>query len=173
MAYHADASGSSNQVLADGKTIGGATGDAQAMVVLDATPGSTSQMLVGSNGAAAVMLAADGLVSGGVLRAPGFFNAQVPVNQTGYATNLPAGVASRQIAVTSLFVMVGATGTTITFTSSGGSTIAGPFSPNPAGGFVLPFNPHGWFRTVAGEGLTVTTSATGSTVAVLGSYAAV
>lgn len=48
---------------------------------------------------------------------------------------------------------------------SAGTSISGTLAPELGDPILLPFNPHGWFESESGEGLTVTTGA-GQTVTV-------
>lgn len=62
-------------------------------------------------------------------------------------------------------VLTGPTATPVTFNSKpsgSGVAISATFTPGP-NAVVLPHNPHGWFDTVSGEGLTVTTGSGGTT----------
>ena len=93
--------------------------------------------------------------------------ANVAASQTD--SQLLAGVAGKKIRVTALAFVCGATATNATFNSkgSGAGVAISPLFANAAnGGAILPRNPDGWFETVAGEALTLTTG-TGSTLGVL------
>lgn len=92
---------------------------------------------------------------------PKFKTVSVAASQTD--TSLIAAVASKKLRILCLRAMCGGTATDSTYESDGGSdTIlhVGTYGAN--GGEVLPFSPVGWFETVAGEALIVTTGA-GST----------
>jgi len=92
--------------------------------------------------------------------------ANIAASQT--ASSLVAAVTGKKIRVVALAMVTGGTATDVTFNSA--STAISPLFANGAnGGAVLPFNPVGWFETVAGEALTVTTGA-GSTTGFLISY---
>ena len=83
---------------------------------------------------------------------------------SGTAQTLVAAVTGKRIRVLAAFAVAGATATNLTFNSA--SNAISPLLANAAnGGEVLPFNPAGWFQTVAGEALTVTTGA-GSTTGI-------
>ena len=78
---------------------------------------------------------------------------------------LVAAVTGKKIRVLALAVIAGAAGN-IYFQSAAAGTVLFGGSTNtinlPAnGGFVLPFNPLGWFETVAGELLNMNASSTG------------
>lgn len=85
---------------------------------------------------------------------------------------LVAGGAGK-IIVTAVFFNEGdTTASAVTFNSKGsgsGTAISPPLKTSANGGVVLPYNPAGWFGTVAGEALTVTTGA-GSTTGVIVTY---
>lgn len=84
-----------------------------------------------------------------------------------------AGVSGKRIVVLALAFVAGATETTATFNSKpsgAGSAVSMTFANAANGGAVLPHNPHGWFLTKTGEGLTLTTGA-GSTTGVQVVYA--
>lgn len=84
-----------------------------------------------------------------------------------------AGDANSKIIVTSVVINQGdTTPSSVTFNSKGsgaGTAISPPLKAAANGGFVLPLNEAGWFGTIAGQGLTVTTGA-GSTTNVLVTY---
>jgi hypothetical protein len=76
-----------------------------------------------------------------------------------------AAVSGKKIRVLAVVAVAGGTATNLTFNSA--SAAISPLLANGTnGGEVLPYNPHGWFQTVAGEALTVTTGA-GSTTGIL------
>lgn len=82
---------------------------------------------------------------------------------------LAAGVAGYRIRVISLFCLAAAA-TTLTFNSKGvgaGVAITPAMANGANGGAVLPVNEHGWFETSAGEALTCTTGAGGTTALLL------
>jgi len=90
------------------------------------------------------------------------------VAQSQTAQGLVGAVASTRIRVVSAVAITGGTATNVTFNSA--STAISPlFATGANTGFMLPFNPAGWFETLAGETLTVTTGA-GSTVGILINY---
>lgn len=75
-----------------------------------------------------------------------------------------AAVATKKLRILAVYAQCGATATNLTFNSkpAGAGAAISPTMQNGAnGGEVLPQNSYGWFETVAGEGLTVTTG-TGS-----------
>lgn len=85
------------------------------------------------------------------------------------------GVSSKKLRVLAAVAVAGATATDLTFRSkpAGAGAAISPLFANAAnGGFVLPFNPVGWFETVAGEALVVNTGA-GSSIGLLVKYAEV
>jgi hypothetical protein len=92
--------------------------------------------------------------------------ANVNASQTG--AQVVAGVAGRQIVVLSVTAVAGNAATDITFNSAS-TAISCKFANGAHGGVVLPHNPQGWFRTLPGEALTVTTG-TGSATGVLVNY---
>lgn len=64
---------------------------------------------------------------------------------------LVAAIASTKIRVLSLF-LIGAAAVTVRFESgASGVALTGQMNVAANGGFVLPFNPSGWFETVAGS----------------------
>lgn len=87
--------------------------------------------------------------------------------------SLVAAVSGKRIAVLAAAFVAGGTATNATFNSKpggAGSAVSMTFANAANGGAVLPFNPHGWFLTKTGEGLTLTTGA-GSTTGVQVQYA--
>lgn len=85
---------------------------------------------------------------------------------------LLAAVSGKKIRVTGLAMVAGATATDVTFRSkpSGAGTEITPlFAIAANGALVLPHNADGWFETVAGEALTVTTG-NGATTGILVTY---
>lgn len=54
--------------------------------------------------------------------------------------------------------VISAVANTVTFKSSTAGAISAAFAFGANGGFVLPFNEHGWFETAVGEGLNVNLS---------------
>lgn len=72
-------------------------------------------------------------------------------NATSGDNTLVAAVTGKRIRVLSLFVIMTGTAVTIRFESgAGGTALTGQMQPTQGGGFVLPFNPVGWFETAAG-----------------------
>lgn len=91
-------------------------------------------------------------------------SAILSVAQSTTDSSVVAAVTGRRIRVTSAILTV-SSATTITFNSkpaSAGVAISGAILV-PTVGLVLPHNPNGWFDTVAGQGLTVTTGS-GATI---------
>jgi hypothetical protein len=87
-------------------------------------------------------------------------------------SSVVAAVTSKKIRVLAAVFMAGGTATDLTFNSKpggAGAAISCQFANGINGGATLPFNPSGWFETVAGEGLTVTTGA-GSTTGIQITY---
>ncbi len=87
-------------------------------------------------------------------------------------TALVAAVTSKKIRVLAAVFVAGGTATTLVFNSKpAGAGVAKSclFANAANGGATLPFNPAGWFETVAGEGLSVTTGA-GSTTGIQITY---
>jgi hypothetical protein len=77
-----------------------------------------------------------------------------------------AALTGRRLRVLGGTVVVGGTATNVTFNSkpSGSGVAISPlYALGANGGMVLPFNPHGYFETAPGEGLSITTGA-GATV---------
>jgi len=98
-----------------------------------------------------------------------FKNTATATNDDSYVTAVPGA----RIRVTAVVVVAGATAQSLTFKSkpSGASSAISPlFAFGANGGMVLPYNPDGWFDTVKGEALTVTTASGGSTTGILVSY---
>lgn len=108
--------------------------------------------------AIAAALQTDAIMSGLTALTPKFKSQTVAQSQTD--VTVVAAVVSVRIRVLALVVHVGATATSLTFESDGASDTRLHKVPAGAnGGQVLPPNPWGWFQTVVGEGLIVTTSA--------------
>lgn len=100
----------------------------------------------------------------GTALTPTFALANIAASQTD--ANVVTAVSGKRIRVIGLVVMAGGTATNVTFNSKpGGSGVAISmlFACGANGGAVLPFNPVGWFQTVSGEGLTVTTGSGATT----------
>lgn len=82
---------------------------------------------------------------------------------------LVAAVTGKKIRVLYLFAQMTGTSTTIRFESgAGGTALTGQMQPSQGGGFVLPFNPVGWFETSAGALLNMELGAAQSVDGVLG-----
>ncbi len=86
---------------------------------------------------------------------------------------LVAAVTGKKLRVLSVVINQGdTTPSSVTFTSKpggAGTAIYAPLKAAANGGFVLPFNASGWFETVSGQGLSVSTGA-GSTTSVAVTY---
>lgn len=95
----------------------------------------------------------------------------VATNQTD--SSVVAAVTGAVIRVVSVAAVCGGTATSVTFNTKpagAGSAISCLFADAANGGFVLPFNQFGWFETNVSEGLTVTTTAAGSTTGIIVQY---
>lgn len=78
------------------------------------------------------------------------------------ASSQVSAVTNKSIRVIALFMCAGGTATNVTFNSD--TTAISPLVALGANGsFVLPMNEAGWFETVAGEALTITTGAGATT----------
>jgi hypothetical protein len=65
---------------------------------------------------------------------------------------LVAAVTGKKIRVLAAFLIMTGTAVTIRFESAtGGTALTGQMQPTQGGGFVLPYNPLGWFETLSGE----------------------
>lgn len=65
---------------------------------------------------------------------------------------LVSAVAAKKIRVLALHLTMTGTAVTIRFESAaGGTALTGQMQPSQGQSIVLPFNPAGWFETVAGE----------------------
>lgn len=63
-----------------------------------------------------------------------------------------AAVTGKKIRVLACFLIMTGTAVTIRFESGAdGTALTGQMTPSQGGGFVLPFNPVGWFETAAGD----------------------
>jgi hypothetical protein len=99
--------------------------------------------------------------------------ANIAASQTD--SSIVTAVAGKKIRVLASFCQAGAVATNVTFNSKpagAGVAISPIFQDGINGGAVLPFNPMGWFETLVGEGLTVTTGV-GSATGILVLYAEV
>src|SRR5688572_28853061 len=64
---------------------------------------------------------------------------------------LVSAVTGKRIRVLACFAVMTGTAVTIRFESgAGGTALTGQMTPSQGGGFVLPYNPVGWFETAAG-----------------------
>ncbi len=86
--------------------------------------------------------------------------ANIAASQT--ASSLVAAVTGKKIRVISVYALAGGTATNLTFNSAS-VAISALLANGTNGGEVLPRNEDGWFETVAGEALTVTTGAGATT----------
>lgn len=112
-------------------------------------------------------LLVNNMVSSAVKRAT---PANIAASQTDSV--LVAGVATKKLRVISVVMVAGATATTCVFNSkpAGASApISCVFANGANSGAVLGRNTDGWFETVAGEALTVTTGA-GSATGIMVNY---
>lgn len=65
---------------------------------------------------------------------------------------LVSAVTGKKIRVLACFAMMTGTAVTIRFESAaGGTALTGQMQPTQGGGFVLPYNPVGWFETAEAE----------------------
>ena len=97
---------------------------------------------------------------------PSYALANVGASSTDAA--IGAAVSGKKLRVLAAAFVCGATATTATFNSKGsgaGTAISMQFQNAANGGAVLPLNRLGWFETISGEALTLTTGA-GSTTGV-------
>ena len=100
-----------------------------------------------------------GTFDGGIaLRTDTLYNGETPlvpkfaaINATGNGDNtLVAGVPTKKVRVLSLFA-IASNDVTGTIQSSTTGAIAGPLTLSNVYGFVLNYNPNGWFQTATGE----------------------
>ena len=70
-----------------------------------------------------------------------------------------AAVTGKKLRVLALAVVCGSPASSVLFQSGTANDKTPTLTPGANGGFVLPFNPVGWFETNAGEALTLTTGA--------------
>ena len=88
------------------------------------------------------------------------------VNASQTDSNLVTKTAGSKVRVLSMVMVAGGTATASTFNSKptgGGTAITSLFANAANGGFVLSYEPAGWFESNPGEGLTVTTGAGSAT----------
>ena len=114
----------------------------------------------------------DAIMNGTTTLTPKTAIANIAASQTD--SNIVTAVTSKKIRVVAVVSQAGATATVLTFNSKpagagAGAAISPTFQNGINGGEVLPYNPKGWFETVAGQGLTATTG-TGSTTGILVQY---
>lgn len=91
-----------------------------------------------------------------------------PAASTTNGALVAAPSATQRIRVYAVFVLTAGTATNVTFNTkpAGSNTaISALMACGANGGFVLPYNPKGWFQTNPGDALTVTTGS-GSTTGV-------
>lgn len=113
--------------------------------------------------AIAAAMQTDAIMNGLTALTPKFAKGNIAASQTD--SSIVAAVASKKIRVLCAYAVAGGTATNLTFNSKpagAGTAISALLANGANGGEILPFSPVGWFETVAGEGLTVTTAA-GST----------
>lgn len=122
----------------------------------------TQPALVATTDTVTAKLATDKIQDGTTALTPKFAKANIAASSTD--SSVVAAVASKKIRVLAAFVVAGATATNVTFNSASTAKSA-LIATGANSGIALSFNPVGWFETVAGEALTVTTG-TGSTVGV-------
>lgn len=107
------------------------------------------------------------------LKGRGVLNAYDVVAASQTDSVLVAANGTNKIRVLAVVINQGdTTASAVTFNSkgSGAGTAISPLLKGPAnGGFVLPYNEKGWFESLSGEGLTVTTGA-GSNTALIVDY---
>jgi hypothetical protein len=73
-------------------------------------------------------------------------------NATSGDNTLVAAVTGKRIRVLAMIAVMTGTAVTIRFESgAGGTALTGQMQPTAGGGFVLPYNPIGWFETAASE----------------------
>jgi hypothetical protein len=85
-----------------------------------------------------------------------------------------AAAAGKKIRVHAVFASNAGTLGTLLFESGTATAISPTFDIiADGGGFVLPFNPVGWFETVAGSALTATTATGGGTTGLIVVYSLV
>jgi len=103
----------------------------------------------------------------------GIRNAYDAIAASATDSSLVAAVATKKLRVRSVVINQGdTTPSAVTFNSKGagaGTAVYVPLKAAANGGFVLNDNPKGWFETIAGEGLSVSTGA-GSTTSVAVTY---
>lgn len=83
--------------------------------------------------------------------------AQLSPSGSGNSTILAAQGASNRIRVLSAHIMTSGS-LNVKFLSSTTTDISGLYPCRDGGGFVLPYNPHGWFQTAANEALNINLS---------------
>lgn len=125
------------------------------------------------------LILSQGTVSGTLQTVTGEVLTVVRHNQvvaaSGTDTSILAAVAGKKIRVFDADLDCAGTATVFTFNSKpsgSGTAIAGPYNQAISENKILGYNPHGWFETNVGEGLSATTAA-GSNTTVLISYALV
>lgn len=153
------ADGTAAQLITDG--------DGRLRVTVE---GTTSFVQPGASGFEVQVAEQHGAIytSAGVELTVKYFQAEVAGNSSNQS--IIAAVTNKRIVVTSLSETVGSTATTVTWLNgSAGSTLS-KHAWDAYGGRVMALNPHGHFRTSAGTGLFMTTSAGGDTTYVEGTY---
>lgn len=169
--YSATLSGGGAGDKVDVIKVGGSTTPASATDGLLVNLGSNNDVIVDrltSN--VGVGLQTDVIMNDTTALTPKFAFANVAASQTD--SNIVTAVPTKKIRVIQVGNLTGATATNLTFNTkpAGAGTAISPLFANGAnGGEILPFSSMGWFETVAGEGLTVTTGA-GATTGILVGY---
>lgn len=134
----------------------------QVFVQEDETTRGQRQTVYASKAAkVAASLESGVLLSAGAELTPKYKLANIAAAQTNSA--IVAAVTSKKIRVVAAIAVCGGTATNFTFTSGSSGAISALFANGANGGFTLPFNPLGWFETVAGEALNATTGAGATT----------
>ncbi len=122
--------------------------------------------------AASLVAAAGGAVSGSLVTIDGVAHTVKRLSTTVDASqsnaSLVALVANKKIRVLQLHLDCAGTATVATLQTNS-TAIAGPYNQAASEQTMLPYSPHGWFETNAGEALKITTGA-GSTTSVLLAY---
>lgn len=118
------------------------------------------QIVTGPGGTG--LVDSNAVYAGSTALTPKFAFANITASQTD--ASVVALVATKKIRVLALAVLAGGTATTIIFQSNA-TVKSATFANGINTPLVLPYNPVGWFETVAGEALKVTTGA-GSTTGI-------
>lgn len=127
------------------------------------TSGYGALVVSGADGGLASAPVTGSVFSAGTALTPKFKLANVAASATN--TSVVGAVTSKKIRVLAAVFVTGDTATTLTFWSAASAAISCLFANAANGGASLAFSPTGWFETVAGEALTVSTGA-GSTTGI-------